>query len=100
MVAIAAASGLFEKTRTAWVGLFSVATLLYISMTNTYLAAESLFDAANVKDRSRTMTVSLPRLVPAGIPAALRASVSLLCAPTTTPHQVMPPLCVCRLAAS
>lgn len=58
MVAIAAASGFFQRSRASWVGLFSIATLLYIQMSNTYLAAEDTFKLGKVQDRSRTMTVS------------------------------------------
>jgi hypothetical protein len=55
-VGIAVAGGFFAKTRQAWIGLFAVATLLYIQLSDTYLSAEDALEHYGARDRSRTMT--------------------------------------------
>ncbi|KXZ47289.1 hypothetical protein GPECTOR_36g16 [Gonium pectorale] len=53
----ALAAGAFAKTRSAWLGLFCVGTLLYIQMTNTFLTMQSQTDDStdSIKHRVRTM---------------------------------------------
>ncbi|EFJ50260.1 hypothetical protein VOLCADRAFT_104076 [Volvox carteri f. nagariensis] len=51
------ASNALAKTRLSWLGLFAVATLLYIQTTDTFLTLESITDDASgsIKHRVRTM---------------------------------------------
>ncbi|GLC35507.1 hypothetical protein PLESTB_000200000 [Pleodorina starrii] len=47
----------FAKTRFSWLGLFAVATLLYIQMTDTFLTMQSVSDDmdGSIKHRVRTL---------------------------------------------
>ncbi|GLI61845.1 hypothetical protein VaNZ11_004353 [Volvox africanus] len=51
------ATNALAKTRLSWLGLFAVATLLYIQTTDTFLTLESITDNENgsIKHRVRTM---------------------------------------------
>ncbi|GIL75568.1 hypothetical protein Vretimale_15174 [Volvox reticuliferus] len=51
------ATNALAKTRLSWLGLFAVATLLYIQTTDTFLTLESITDnnAGSIKHRVRTM---------------------------------------------
>lgn len=53
----ALAAGAFAKTRLSFLGLFAVATLLYIQMTDTFLSMQSITDdsTGSLKHRVRTM---------------------------------------------
>ncbi|KXZ42119.1 hypothetical protein GPECTOR_201g369 [Gonium pectorale] len=53
----ALAAGAFAKTRLSWLGLFSVATLLYIQMTDAFLGVHSMSEdwEGQAKHRVRTM---------------------------------------------
>ncbi|GLC35437.1 hypothetical protein PLESTB_000207200 [Pleodorina starrii] len=54
---VALASGAYAKTRLSWLGLFSVATLLYIQTADTFLSMDSLAAdwEGSIKHRVRTM---------------------------------------------
>ncbi|KAG2483059.1 hypothetical protein HYH03_018042 [Edaphochlamys debaryana] len=53
---VAAAGGMYSKTRLSWLGLFSVVTLLYISMSDTFLSVQYVSDdQGSIKNRVRTM---------------------------------------------
>lgn len=56
-LAIALATGLIARTRMGWIAWFTVATLLYILMADTFLTARSLaaFSGGQLKNRMRTM---------------------------------------------
>ncbi|GFR47410.1 hypothetical protein Agub_g9127, partial [Astrephomene gubernaculifera] len=53
----ALATGVFAKTRLSWMGLFCVATLLYIQMTDTFLTMHGVSEdlSGQIKHRVRTM---------------------------------------------
>jgi chloride channel 7 len=57
-LALSTITGMLRKSRLSWLGLFAVATLLYIQATDSFLTAESIgrYKHGQLKHRARTAT--------------------------------------------